>query len=158
MATAHVNIGSNIGDRHAQIELAVIRIMEVFGNGVRRSRFIESEPWGYDSPNCFINLGLAVEIPQGMRPIEVLRKLRAIEHSINPASHRNADGSYADRVIDIDLIAIDNTILNTPELTLPHPRMHLRPFVLQPIVQLSPSWRHPLLGLTARQLLDSQDA
>lgn len=156
MATAHVNIGSNIGDRRAQIELAVTRIMERFGKPVRRSDYVDSAPWGYDSPNRFLNLGLALETGD-MEPLEILQRLREVEASINPASHRTASGEYADRVIDIDLIAVDDMVLNTPELTLPHPRMHLRSFVLQPLAELAPLWRHPLLGLTARRLCDLLD-
>lgn len=156
MATAHINIGSNIGDRRSQIELAVTRIMERFGRSVRRSGYVDSAPWGYDSPNRFLNLGLAVEIGSAA-PLEVMKKLLAIERSINPASHRTAAGIYADRVIDIDLIAVDDMVLNMPELTLPHPRMHLRAFVLEPLVELAPAWRHPLLHLSARQLRELLD-
>lgn len=156
MASAHINIGSNIGDRRSQIELAVTRIMERFGSPVRRSDYVDSAPWGYDSPNRFLNLGVAVEIGSAA-PLEVMKKLLAIERSINPASHRTAAGIYADRVIDIDLIAVDDMVLNTPELTLPHPRMHLRAFVLEPLVELAPDWRHPLLHLTARQLRELLD-
>lgn len=156
MATAHVNIGSNIGDRRAQIELAVTRIMERFGRSVRRSDYVDSAPWGYDSPNRFLNLGVALETGD-MEPLEILRLLREVETSINPASHRTASGEYADRVIDIDLIAVDDMVLNTPELTLPHPRMHLRAFVLEPLAELAPDWRHPLLHLTARQLRELLD-
>ena len=92
-----------------------------------------------------------------MEPLEILRLLREVETSINPASHRTASGEYADRVIDIDLIAVDDMVLNTPELTLPHPRMHLRAFVLEPLAELAPAWRHPLLHLTARQLRELLD-
>lgn len=153
MATAHINIGSNIGDRHAHIELAVTRIMQIFDN-VRRSEFIESDPWGYDSPNRYLNMGLAMEIGD-TTPEELLTRLNEIERSISPTSHRNADGSYADRMIDIDLIAIDNIVINSTALTLPHPRMQLRPFVLRPLAELAPEWRHPINGLTAAEMLKS---
>ncbi len=153
MATVHINIGSNIGDRHAHIELAVIRIMEVFGNCVRRSDFIESEPWGFSSPNKFLNLGIAV-MTEVESPETVLEQLKAVERSINPASHRTADGCYADRAIDIDLIAIDGIVYESKSLTLPHPCMHMRQFVLIPLAQTAPDWRHPILGLTARELLE----
>ena len=76
-----------------------------------------------------------------------------MERSISPAAHRHPDGSYADRMIDIDLIAAGSAVVDSPRLTLPHPRMHLRPFVLRPMDQLEPGWLHPLLGLTPAAML-----
>lgn len=135
--TIYVNIGSNIGDRLDLIEQAVALIIELWAPAkVRRSRYIESEPWGYDSPNQFLNLGLAIDVEGEVNPFDVLHNLQAIEQQISQASHRNADGSYADRFIDIDLIAIDNIKINTAELTLPHPRAHLRSFVTIPLQDL----------------------
>ncbi|MCM1517355.1 MAG: 2-amino-4-hydroxy-6-hydroxymethyldihydropteridine diphosphokinase [Pseudoflavonifractor sp.] len=158
MITAYINIGSNMGDRHALIERAVALIERLSGP-VRRSVYIESEPWGYESDNLFLNLGVAVDTP--MAPEELLERLLAIEREINPSSHRRPDGSYVDRAIDIDLIACDvmdgtgarSVVTDTPSLTLPHPRMHLRRFVLVPMAELAPAWRHPLLGLTPREML-----
>lgn len=142
--TCHINLGSNLGDRAAHIERAVAAIERATGCPARRSGFIESEPWGFDSPNRFLNLGIAIDTD--MPPHELLHTLQAVERSINPASHRDARGSYIDRAIDIDLIAVGEMVVETPELTLPHPRMHLREFVLEPMRQLDPAWTHPLLG------------
>lgn len=152
MAIAHINIGSNLGDRRALIDTAVARIESALGRPVRRAAMIESEPWGYCSPHSFLNLGIAVDAGD-MDPHALLGLLREIEAEIAPASHREADGTYADRAIDIDLIALGQLTVDTPELTLPHPRMHLREFVLRPVAELEPTWRHPLLGLTAATLL-----
>ena len=152
MATAHINIGSNLGDRHALIERAVAAIEQELDADARRSNFVESPPWGYDSPNMFLNLGIS--IPAGsLSPLELLHRLRTIQDSINPASHRDIHGSYADRAIDIDLIAVDSVVLKTEELTLPHPRMHLREFVLVPLSETAPEWIHPSFGLTPAGLL-----
>lgn len=151
MPVAHVNIGSNLGDGRANVTRAAEMIAARLGVDVRRAEPVVSEPWGYTSPNPFVNLGIAFDTD--IEPSALLRILRDIEAAISPAPHRNADGSYADRLIDIDLIAVGDTVADTPELTLPHPRMHLRDFVLRPVAQLDPGWRHPLLGLTAAQLL-----
>ena len=148
---AHVNIGSNIGDRQALIDLAVTRIEASLGVKARRAPLEESEPWGYESPNPFLNLGIAIETD--LDPLALHRLLQQIQFSISPDPHRTPDGGYADRPIDIDLIAVGDRVVATPELTLPHPRMHLRPFVLRPIAHLEPAWRHPLLHLSALQLL-----
>ncbi len=85
----------------------------------------------------------------------MLKSLLDIEKSISSASHRDESGNYVDRIIDIDLIAYDDLIIDSEALTLPHPRMHLREFVLRPLALLWPDWRHPILDLTAQELLDS---
>lgn len=155
MATAHINIGSNIGDRRALIETAVARIIDAFPGPVGISSVIETEPWGFESPNRFLNIGLTVETRQ-TTPENVFATLRAIQNAISDASHRRPDGSYADRAVDIDLIAVGDLVVDSPpDLILPHPRMHLRPFVLIPMLELQPEWVHPLLGLTPRQMLES---
>lgn len=138
MATAYINLGSNIGDRRYTIERAVTAIEADLGVSARRSQWVESEPWGFDSPNRFVNLGIAVDTD--LEPIELLRRLQAVEKSIDPSSHRDAEGRYIDRVIDIDLIAVDHLVVDTPELTLPHPRMKERPFVMGPLLELCPDW------------------
>lgn len=151
--TAHINIGSNLGDSHALIEQAAagIALLASDGTAMRRSSFIESEPWGFESPHRFINLG--VEITTGLSPHELLHRLQIIERTISATPHRNADGNYADRLIDIDLICMEQTVTDTTTLTLPHPRMHLRGFVLEPLMELSPQWIHPLLHKTPAQML-----
>ena len=78
--------------------------------------------------------------------------LMAIQDSICSAAHRDSTGAYIDRIIDIDLIAIDDTVIDTPELTLPHPRMHLRDFVVRPMLELCPEWVHPLLNKTILEI------
>lgn len=129
---------------------AVAAIEKEFGY-FELSHTMESEPWGFDSPNSFLNVGMMVlsDLP----PLQILQKLQAIERSLSPAPHRNPDGSYADREVDIDIIAIDELTVDTPELTVPHPRMAERRFVLEPMAELAPYWRHPRLGLTPGELL-----
>lgn len=151
MAIAHINIGSNIGDRRAAIARAVATVERVFAARSRVSDIYESAPWGFESDNRFMNLGMEIDVGT-LAPSEVLRRLLEAERIVDPSSHRKPDGSYADRVIDIDLIAIGSLIVETPELTLPHPRMHLRRFVLEPLARLSPQWRHPATGLTAGEM------
>ncbi len=148
---AHVNIGSNLGDSEALAGRAADLIAGRLGADLHRAPIERSLPWGYASDRPYVNLGVAFETD--MEPLPLLRALRSIEREISPAPHRDAAGGYIDRLIDIDLIALGSLVVDTPELTLPHPRMHLRPFVLRPVAYLDPSWRHPLLGLTAAGLL-----
>lgn len=158
MFKIHLNIGSNQGCRRDNIERAatlVERLDEIVS--ASRSELVESEPWGYDSANSYLNMGMMVE--SMVAPDNLLPRLQAIQQSLDPAPHRNVDGSYADRVLDIDIIAACDAatgapvVCETDALTLPHPRMHLRDFVLLPLATLDPEWRHPVLGLTAEQLI-----
>ncbi len=153
MPEAFINIGSNLGDRQAHIEQAVAAIEQRFETTVRRAPMVYSRAWGYDSENDYVNLGIAVECGD-MSPMAVLKELLRIEQEIDSGAHRTADGGYADRAIDVDLIAMGDAVVDEEQLQLPHPRMHLREFVLEPIAVLSPEWRHPLLGLTAEEMLE----
>lgn len=156
MPKIHVNIGSNTGDRAAQIERAVAAVCSRLDPEsraeIRVAPIVESEPWGYESDRPYLNLGMMVDTPDEADPQRVLEELQSAELEVADAPHRNADGSYADRPIDIDLIAIDDMTIESDRLTLPHPRMHLRDFVLRPVALLDPYWRHPLLGKTASEL------
>lgn len=119
---------------------------------MRVSRVVESEPWGYVSDSNFLNVGVAVDVG-GESPLDVFHKLQTIERSICGDAHRDAMGGYVDRVIDVDFIAMGDVTVSTPELTLPHPHMHEREFVLRPMAELDPCWTHPVLGFTAGALL-----
>lgn len=129
----YINIGSNLGNRLMNLTRAVSAIEKQFG-WFELSHHIESDAWGYESKNKFLNVGMA--FISDLVPTDVLHILQDIEKSINPATHRNADGSYKDRMIDIDIMAVDDMVMNTPELTLPHPHLNDRPFFLEPFKEL----------------------
>lgn len=139
MTKIHLNIGSNLGDRRALIGRAVALLSRAVPGPVRMylSSYAESEPWGYTSSNTFLNLGILILTPTKIDPFELLDITQEVERKVGMgAPHRNHDGTYCDRPIDIDIIQMDEIILNTPRLTLPHPRATLRPFVLGPLNEL----------------------
>ena len=147
MRNAYINIGSNEGDRHHNIEVAVALVIEMTAGAVgissedadfALSEIYESEPWGYDSPNRFLNQGMRIAVPSDMSPYDILDILLRAQHTISTRPHRRSDGSYADRLIDIDFIALDDVTIDSERLTLPHPRAHLRAFVMQPLTETLP--------------------
>lgn len=109
----HINIGSNLGDRENNIRRAVasLRQLAVDVNAVRVSDTIESHPWGYDSPNDYINVGMSFDT--ALSPHQLLARTRDIEKQISDTSHRDAHGNYIDRLIDIDIIAATDANANT---------------------------------------------
>lgn len=129
----YLNIGSNQGDRKAIIGRAVALIArELSPCRMRLSSWYDSEPWGYDSTEPYVNLGVLADCPD-RDPLRLLDAIQAIEQALAPDSpHRNPDGTYRDRRIDIDIIDIDGISLSTPRLTLPHPRAAGRDFVMVP--------------------------
>lgn len=150
MAYVFINIGSNLGDRRLAMSRAVRAVALEFGD-FEISHVVESAPWGFDSTNSFLNVGMMFRAD--LAPEEILDRLQEIERSISPSSHRDSSGGYVDRVIDIDIIAIDTLKMETPRLTLPHPRLAERSFFLEPMAELAPGWRHPDSGLTPREML-----
>lgn len=150
MAYAIINIGSNLGNRRLNLSRAVRAISMAFGE-FEASHTVETKSWGYDSPNKFLNMALMVRTD--MEPQQVLDTLLDIQDSICADAHRDADGDYADRVIDIDLIAIDDLVVDTPRLQLPHPRMAERRFVLQPMAEIAGGWTHPVSGESVMEML-----
>lgn len=152
MAIAYLNIGSNIGDREAHLERAVAAVQQLLGAATcRRSSVVESEAWGFESDNRFLNIGLAVSTE--LEPEVILKLLQRAEAVCGASAHRDALGGYMDRNVDIDFIALDDVVWNSEVLTLPHPLMQARRFVLEPMAELAPEWRHPLSGLTVAQML-----
>lgn len=147
----YLNIGSNIGDRRDNLYRAVVSLSAGRG-GCTVSSLVESEPWGFESSNHFMNVG--VRIVSDIPPLEMLDRIHIIERRMGSASHRDEKGGYIDRLVDIDIVAIDDMVIDLPMLQVPHPHLANRDFFLIPMVQLAPEWHHPVTGLTASQMLE----
>ena len=146
-----INIGSNLGQRVLNISKATRALDERFGF-FEISHKVESEPLGFDSTNVFCNIGLM--FISDKTPEEVHGILQEIERRLDPRPHRNADGSYRDRTIDIDIVAVDELQIDTDTLKVPHPHLAERRFFLEPMAELAPEWRHPATGLTCAEMLE----
>lgn len=151
MSTAYLSLGSNLGDRKALLEEAIRLIEESIGTVVARSGMWETEPWGYVSPHRFLNACIAVKTERS--PQECLVLLQETEKRMG--RRKSGKDGYADRPIDIDIVVYDDLVLQTSNLTIPHPYLHERLFVLQPLMEIAPELVHPLLGVTIRSLYEA---
>jgi 2-amino-4-hydroxy-6-hydroxymethyldihydropteridine diphosphokinase len=148
VAKAYIGIGTNMGDRHRNLERAV-ELLPSDGVVVESlSGIYETEPWGFDSETSFLNMAASLETD--FSPEELLKYLLSVE--VMMGRIREGKG-YSARVIDIDLLFYDNLVIETPLLKLPHPLLHKRFFVLKPLNDIAPNLKHPLLGLTVAEML-----
>lgn len=144
---AYIGLGSNLGDRRATLRAAVRRLSE-HGRIVAVSSLYETEPVGFRDQPWFLNAVIALETD--LDPRELLRTLLAIERSFG----RERTFRNAPRTLDLDLLLYDGVVENSVGLTVPHPRLHERAFVLVPLAEIAPDEVHPLLGLPVRVLLE----
>jgi len=143
----HLSLGSNLGDRRAHIEEAVA-FLRGLGRVARRSALYETTPQGMPEAPMFYNLALALETP--LPPLELLARCR--EHEARQGRDLQ-DSHYRDRPIDIDILLAGDLVMATAELTLPHPRLAERGFVLVPLFEIAPKLIHPLEKVTVTRLL-----
>ena len=141
MAIVYLNLGTNIGNKRRNMITAAALLAERVGDVLALSGFYETEPWGFESENFFLNA--AVKLKTSFSPLELLQITQQIEKELGRAEKSN--GVYHDRIIDIDILLYDDEVLQTPELTLPHPLMLERKFVMDPLAEIAPFVVHPVL-------------
>lgn len=145
----YLSLGTNLGDKEANLYVAVHELEKRIGRLVVLSAFYATEPWGFSSDHSFLNAACGMETL--LSPFQVLEETQAIERLLG-RTKKSVDGQYADRLIDIDLLLFDDKVIDTPILTIPHPIMHLRDFVLKPMTEIAPDMVHPVLGQKIRNL------
>jgi 2-amino-4-hydroxy-6-hydroxymethyldihydropteridine diphosphokinase len=152
--TAAIALGSNLpshfGDRSANLHEA-LRQLEALGKVTATSGFHDTDPVGYADQPRFLNAValLETELP----PLDLLRALLAIEHAMG--RDRSTAPSKGPRIIDLDLLLYGDVVMQTPELTLPHPAMHERAFVLAPLAEIAPATLHPTLHRSVAELAEA---
>ncbi len=148
-ATVYLSLGANLGDRLANLRLALTRL-QTLARLEEVSSLYETQPQGVSDQPLFLNA--VCRVSTGLEPQALLRFLKNVERETGrqPGGER-----WGPRPIDLDILLYDDRVLDAPELTVPHPRLAERAFVLVPLCELAPELHHPLLGKTMKELLAS---
>ena len=133
MHKLYIGLGSNLGNKEEMLHRALELINKNIGSVLRVSSFMESEPWGFQSENTFLNAACLVETT--LTPLQCLRETQKIERLLG-RTKKSKNGIYHDRPIDLDLLLYDDLKINTPKLVLPHPLMQERDFVMIPLKEI----------------------
>jgi len=146
--TAYIGMGSNLGDRAGNLLAAVRCLVEADFTVNCLSNIYETEPVGLESELDFLNMIAAVQV-RDVKPTQMMARLLRIEYILG----RRDKNEKKPRTIDLDLLFFGSETMDTPFLTLPHPRLHLRKFVLAPMVEIAPRFVHPRIHKTVEELL-----
>ena len=150
MTRSYILFGSNQGDKQALLERACALINKRCGLLVERSSSYITEPWGFEAEEWFLNALLVVETE--LEPDDLMDTLLRIEAELGRVRVPGQQG-YSSRTVDLDILYYGNRVVNTEKVTIPHPRLHLRRFVLLPLCELIPDFLHPVLTESQEELL-----
>ena len=148
MAIAYLSLGTNLGNKRRNLITAAALLAERVGDILALSGFYETEPWGFDSENTFLNT--ALKLRTSLSPSALLTVTQAIEKELGRTV--KSKDFYQDRVIDIDILLYDDLVLDTVDLKIPHPLMEKRAFVLNPLSEIAPFVVHPILKQSIKDL------
>jgi 2-amino-4-hydroxy-6-hydroxymethyldihydropteridine diphosphokinase len=135
MHKVYLGLGTNLGDKEANLKTAFEEIRKRVGEVTSQSAFYASKPWGFESDNSFLNAVCCVHTH--LSPMEILSMTQEIERELG-RTKKSVGGIYSDRIIDIDILLYDDLRIHTPELTIPHPLMWKRDFVMIPLHEIAP--------------------
>ena len=160
----YLSLGTNIGDKERNLEVAIRTINKQIGTVTSQSAFLTTEPWGFESENGFLNACIAVDTQ--LAPEEVLHRCQRIERTMGRHQksfvEQRPDGTkktvYHDRIIDIDILVYNDIVMNTPSLTIPHALMHKRRFVLEPLAQIASELKIPGTTMSVGEMLKTLEA
>jgi 2-amino-4-hydroxy-6-hydroxymethyldihydropteridine diphosphokinase len=152
LTTAYIGIGSNLGDRAGNLLLAVRCLIEADFEVCSLSNIYETEPVEIESHTDFLNMVAEVQV-RDVRPTQMMARLLRIEYVLG----RRSKAQNKPRTIDLDLLFFGTEVIQTEFLTLPHPRIHLRKFVLVPLAEIAPHFVHPVLRKEIQELLNETD-
>ena len=148
--TAFICVGSNLGDKLENCRQAVVELTRGEDSRlIAQSLKYRTEPVDYEDQDWFINY--VVKIATILDSLQLLHRLKSIEHR---AGRRRDTVRFGPRVLDLDIIFYDDLVMDTPQLSIPHPRMHKRRFVLKPVCDIDPHIMHPILARTVQSLLE----
>jgi len=145
MAKAYLALGTNLGDRVENL-ITALDLIRQKAQCIKTSSLYETEPVGVKEQPWFLNQ--AAQVETDLPPLELLDFLKGVERQMG----REKAELNGPRLIDLDILFYENLILHTSELTIPHPRLYLRNFVLEPLNEIAPEFIHPVLGLSVREL------
>ncbi len=148
MHEVYLGIGGNIGKKKFNFLKAYILIKKKLGYVLQTSSVYETPPWGFNSPDNFWNM--VIKIETDLSPDELIAGIISIEDSF---CRVRTEGIYRSRKMDIDILYYDNIVLDSITLTIPHPKIQDRLFVLVPLSEIAPEHKHPLLKMTTLELL-----
>lgn len=133
MHIVYLSLGTNLGNRKRNIREAIMKIEEQIGVVERQSALYETKPWGFVSPNDFINA--CVRVSTSLTPRQLLEETQCIERNLG-RTLKSTNGEYHDRIIDIDILLYDDLHIDEPDLQIPHPLMNEREFVMIPLKEI----------------------
>lgn len=146
----YLGLGANLGNCIENLEKAIDLLNSGENKVLRKSSYYESDAWGFESDNVFYNC--CIELSTNLSPESLLDLTQCIEQSIG-RKEKSSNSNYSDRIIDIDILFFGGSIITSEVLSIPHPHLQERNFVLQPMTEIAPNFIHPITKLTMTQLL-----
>jgi 2-amino-4-hydroxy-6-hydroxymethyldihydropteridine diphosphokinase len=150
MHKVYLSLGSNLGDKTKNLQKAKYEIAAQIGKIIKTGNLYETEPWGFENEHWFLNT--VIEIETKFDEIEILKKCLLIEKKMGRVRN-TIQNTYTARIIDIDILFFDKQIINSPELSIPHPHIQDRNFVLFPLADIAAKFIHPTLNKSIEDLL-----